>query len=160
MLAQRAVNRLPLPLPEPLFEPRRSSSAGPATLVAISTSFYLSAWAPASQRTQAGSVWAVVSAEPVSATWWPGDGGAPVQCAGAGRAWTDPNATGPRCTYTYTRSSAAEPGNIYTARVTVTWRVSWRGSGGQAGTLPLMQRQSEFPVAVAERQTVVVGGGS
>lgn len=158
-LAQRATNRLPLPLPEPMFEPRRQSSAGPTTLVAIPTWFFLDGWRPVRQRTKAGATWAEVSAEPVATTWWPGDGSGPVQCAGAGRAWSATDATASPCTYTYTRSSAAQPDNAYTARVVVTWRVTWRGSGGAAGTLPLMERQSTFSVAVAERQTVIVGGG-
>ncbi|MGQ0631500.1 MAG: hypothetical protein ACT4P1_10685 [Sporichthyaceae bacterium] len=159
-LAQRATNRLRLPLPEPQFEPRRSSSAGPATLVAIPTWFYLDGFEPVSQRTEAGAVWAMVSAEPVETLWWPGDGSDPVRCAGAGRPWSATGTSATPCLYTYTRSSAAQPGNVYIARVTVTWRVSWRGSGGLGGTLPLMERQTTFPVAVAERQTVVVGGGS
>lgn len=158
-LAQRATNRLPLPLPEPQFEPRRQSSAGPTTLVAIPTWFFLDGWRPVTQRTEAGATWAEVSAEPVTTTWWPGDGGGPVQCAGAGRAWSATAATAAPCTYTYTRSSAAQPNNAYTARVTVTWKVTWRGSGGASGTLPLMERQTAFPVAVAERQTVIVEGG-
>jgi hypothetical protein len=96
-LAQRATNRLRLPLPVPQFEPRRQSSAGPATLVAIPTWFYLDGWAPVTQRTRAGGVWAEVTAAPVSATWWPGDGSAPVRCVGPGRAWTsmDPAASAP-----------------------------------------------------------------
>lgn len=158
-LARQATNRLPLPLPEPTFEPRRTSSAGPATLVAIPTWFYLDGWAPVTQRTRAGGVWAEVTATPVSATWWPGDGSPAVRCAGPGRAWTASRGPAP-CRYTYRRSSAGQPGNAYPARVTVAWQVSWRGSGGQAGSLPLMERHSTFPVAVAERQTVVtVGGG-
>jgi hypothetical protein len=44
--------------------------------------------------------------------------------------------------------------------VTVTWQVSWRGVGGRTGTLPLMERQMTFPIAVAERQTVVTVGGT
>lgn len=158
VLARRATNRLPLPLPEPSFEPRRASSAGPATLVAIPTWFYLDRWAPVTQRTSAGGVWASVIATPVSATWWPGDGSGPIRCAGPGRAWATPSSERP-CRYTYRRSSAAEPGNAYQARVIVTWQISWRGSGGVGGALPLMQRQSTFPVAVAERQTVVTVTG-
>lgn len=158
-LAQRATNRLPLPVPEPQFEPRRQSSAGPTTLVAIPTWFFVDGWRPVTQRTEAGATWAEVSAEPVTTTWWPGDGNGPVRCAGSGRAWSATASTASPCTYTYTRSSAAQPDNAYTARVVVTWRVSWRGSGGASGTLPLMERQSTFPVAVAERQTVIVGGG-
>ncbi|WP_293774385.1 hypothetical protein [Sporichthya sp.] len=156
-LARRAVGRLPLPLPVPSFEPRRSSSAGPATLVAIPTSFLLDGWGPITQRTEAGGMWAVVTAEPVAATWWPGDGGAPVKCTSAGQARTDQ--AGTSCTHTYRRSSAAQRNNVYTGRVVVTWQVQWRGSGGLAGTLPLMERQTTFPVAVAERQTVIVAGG-
>ena len=158
-LAQRAVNRLLLPVPQPTFEPRRHSSAGPATLVAVPTSFFMDGWAPISQRTQVGAVWAVVTAEPVAATWWPGDGSSPVRCASAGRAWTATESAGTPCTHTYRRSSAAQPNNVYTARVVVTWQVRWRGSGGLTGTLPLMERQTDFPVAVAERQTVIVVGG-
>lgn len=154
-LAQRAVGRLPLPLPAPSFEPRRFSSAGPATLVAIPTSFSLDSWQPITQRTAVGGVWAVVTAEPVAATWWPGDGGAPMRCTTASQAQ---GAAVTTCTYTYRRSSAAQPNNVYAARVVVTWQVTWRGSGGLAGTLPLMERQTTFPVAVAERQTVIVVG--
>lgn len=159
-LAQRATSRLPLPLPEPSFEPRRASSAGPATLVAIPTWFFLDGWKPVSQRTEAGGVWAEVTAEPVATTWWPGDGSPVVRCEGAGRPWSAADDASQACRYTYTRSSAAQPANTYTARVTVAWRVTWRGSGGQSGALPLMERESTFPVAVAERQTVVTRGGS
>lgn len=159
-LARRATNRLPLPLPQPEFEPRRQSSAGPTTLVTVPTWFFVEGWKAVTQRTQAGAAWAEVSAEPVATLWWPGDGSGPVRCAGSGRAWSKPAKKTAPCIYAYTRSSAAQPGNVYTARVVVTWRVTWRGAGGRSGTLPLMERQTTFPVAVAERQTVIVGGES
>jgi hypothetical protein len=128
-------------------------------LVAIPTWFFLDGWEPVTQRTAAGGTWAQVTAEPVATTWWPGDGSGPVRCAGAGRAWTATDSAGTPCTYTYRRSSAAQPNNVYLARVVVSWRVTWSGSGGLNGTLPLMERQTTFPIAVAERQTVVVQGG-
>jgi hypothetical protein len=161
-LAEHAVSRLRLPLPMPRFDPRRESSVGPATLVNVPTWFWVDGWTPAARRTQAGGVWAEVSAVPVETTWTPGDGGAPVRCGGPGIPWTsDRQSPAKACRYTYARSSAAQRGDVYLARVTVVWRVSWRGSGGLGGTLPLMERQSTFPVAVAERQTVVtIGGGS
>ena len=158
-LARRATNRLPLPLPSPEFDPSRPSSAGPATLVNIPTWFWVEGWEPVRQRTQAGAVWAEVVATPVAATWDPGDGSPVVRCAGPGTAWSA-DASESTCQHTYVRSSAGEPANIYTGRVTVTWRVSWQGSGGRAGTLPLMERQMEFPIAVFERQTVVTVGGT
>lgn len=157
-LARRASNRLPLPLPAPKFNPSRPSSAGPATLVAIPTWFWIEGWEPVRQRTQAGGVWAEVVATPVEATWDPGDGSPVVRCVGPGTAWK-PGAVESACEYTYVRSSAGQPANVYTARVGVTWRVTWRGAGGRAGSLPLMQRQMTFPIAVAERQTVVTVGG-
>jgi hypothetical protein len=160
-LAQRATNRLPLPLPAPRFDPSRPSSAGPSTLVNVPTWFFLGGWTPVRQRTQAGGVWAEVTATPVGVTWIPGDGGPPVRCKGAGRPWVSDTDTAGACRYTYLRSSAAQPGLAYAARVVVDWQVTWQGSGGRSGSLPLMQRQIDFPVAVAERQTVVtVGGGA
>jgi hypothetical protein len=42
--------------------------------------------------------------------------------------------------------------------VTTTWSVSWVGSGGAAGTLPVISRSRTFPLRVAERQAVVTGG--
>lgn len=156
-LARRATNRLLLPLPAPKFNPSRPSSAGPATLVAIPTWFWVDGWRPISQRTQAGGVWAEVVATPVSATWDPGDGTV-VRCTGPGTAWR-PGAMDSRCEHVYVRSSAGQPRNVYTANVVVTWRVTWTGSGGRSGSLPLMERQTTFPIAVAERQTVVTTGG-
>lgn len=158
-LARRAMNRMPLPLPAPKFNPSRPSSAGPATLVAIPTWFWTEGWEPVRQRTQAGGMWAEVVATPVEATWDPGDGSPVVRCVGPGKAWK-PGTAESACEHTYVRSSAGQPANVYTARVSVTWRVTWRGAGGRAGSLPLMQRQMTFPIAVAERQTVVTVGGT
>jgi hypothetical protein len=156
-LAQQAYNRLRLPLPRPEFNPKRSSSAGAATLVTIPTWFWVDNWSGASQRTRAGAVWAAVTAEPVSTEWDPGDGSRPVRGAGAGVAWREGvGESASACAYAYRRSSADQPSNRYTGRVTVTWRVTWRGSGGAGGTLPLMSRQVAFGIAVMERQTVVV----
>lgn len=160
-LAQRATSRLPLPLPVPRFDPSRPSSAGPSTLVNIPTWFWVDGWAPVRQETRAGSVWAEVVATPVEATWFPGDGSAPIRCQGPGRPWVSDEDSAGACRHTYLRSSASQPDLAYTARVTVVWKVTWRGSGGRVGTLPLMERQVSFPVAVAERQTVVtLRGGS
>jgi len=157
-LAQQAYNRLRLPLPQANFNPKRSSSAGAATLVTIPTWFWVEDWSGASQRTQAGGVWARVSAEPVGTDWYPGDGSA-VSCSGGGVEWRQGmDESDSSCKHAYRRSSANEPDNRYTGRVVVTWRVTWRGSGGSGGALPLMTREASFPIAVMERQTVVVSG--
>jgi hypothetical protein len=159
LLAQQAYNRLRLPLPQPEFNPKRSSSAGAATLVTIPTWFWVEDWSGASQRTRAGGVWAEVTAEPVATEWFPGDGSPSVRCAGAGVPWREGmDEDDSSCRYAYTRSSANAPSNRYTGRVMVTWRVTWRGSGGSGGALPLMTREASFPIAVMERQTVVVSG--
>ncbi|HEX3827270.1 MAG TPA: hypothetical protein VHV82_08365 [Sporichthyaceae bacterium] len=157
-MAKRAANRLPLAVPRPLFNPARPSSAGPATLVGVPTWLWVDGWRSVSQRTQAGQVWAVVVAAPVETTWFPGDGSGPIRCT-VNTPWTaDTAATS--CEHMYVRSSAGQSASAYPARVVVSWQVTWRGSGDQSGRLPLMQRQMSFPIAVAERQTVVTVEGN
>jgi hypothetical protein len=163
-LAQRAVNRLPLPVPEVQLNPRGQA------LVNLPEWFWVprAAWSSLSQRTQAGPVWARVSARPTSLSWDPGDGSPAVTCAGPGTPY-DPtvsaSAQSTRCSYTYTHSSAGQPQSgpspndrFFTVTVTATWSVTWVGSGGASGQLPVISRSRSFPLSVAERQAVVTGG--
>jgi hypothetical protein len=48
---------------------------------------------------------------------------------------------------------------VYQASVTVSWQVSWVGAGGAAGSLPALTVTAIFPVAVMERESVVVDAG-
>ncbi len=160
VLAAQAYNRLRLPAPTAGFNPARPTSAGPATTVHLPTWWWVRDWSSRRQRTAAGGVWAMVTARPVRSEFDPGDGGPRVACAGPGRVWTQAAAgAGSTCASVYETSSAAEPGQVYRASVTVTWQVGWVGAGGAAGSLPDLTMTAVFPVAVMERESVVLDAG-
>jgi len=159
-LAVRAYNQLRLPAPTPAFNPARPTSVGPATTTHLATWWWVADWSTRRQRTEAGAVWAVVTARPASSTWDPGDGGPLVTCSGPPRPWSPAtDRSGSACSSTYPSSSAAQPGQVFQASVTVTWQVDWVGAGGAAGRLPALTMTRAFPVAVMERESVVVGSG-
>jgi hypothetical protein len=163
-LAQSAANRLVLPAPRV-----RHNPAGPA-LVGLPTWFWVDAaqWQVLRQRTQAGPVWAEVTATPVSTTWDTGDGTSPLVCEGPGTPYDttrEESQQRTRCAHTYRRSSANEPqqgpsvnDRYFTVTVSTSWSVTWRGTAGSGGSLPALTTTSRFPLAVAQRQTVVTGG--
>ncbi len=83
-------------------------------------------------------------------------------CEGPGVPWRPGLAeseSASSCTYSYRTSSAAVADQTFDASVTVVWQVTWVGSGATSGTLPAMTTTAGFPVAVTERQSVVVGSG-
>lgn len=163
-LARTVLNRLQLP------EPDVGQSPADQALVALPTWWWVQpgTWQVLQQRTTAGPVWAEVTATPVRTSWDPGDGSAPLVCAGPGTPYDRSRPEGAQstdCSYTYRRSSADQPqtgpdanDRFFTVTVTTTWQVSWRGAGGSGGQLPALTRTSSFPLAVAQRQTVVTGG--
>jgi hypothetical protein len=163
-LAKTAANRLVLPKPT-----ARHNPAGIA-LVNLATWWWVDAasWQSLSQRTQAGPVWAQVTATPMSTTWDPGDGSAPVTCAGPGTPYdtTRPAAAqSTDCSFIYRHTSGNQPqtgpsanDRFFTVTVTTTWNVTWVGTGGSGGTLPAISTSSSFPLAVAQRETVVTNG--
>jgi hypothetical protein len=163
-LAQSAANRLVLPAPLVRHNPSGRALVGLATWWWVDSA----QWRVLRQRTQAGPVWAEVTATPVSTTWDAGDGTAPLVCDGPGTPYdtTRPESMqNTSCAHTYRRSSADQPQSgpslndrYFTVTVTTTWRVTWRGSSGSGGALPAMSTTSRFPLAVAQRQTVVTGG--
>lgn len=153
VLAVDALKTLQIPLPEPRYNPSPRAVVGLATWMWVDPG----GSRPLSARAVAGPVWAEVTVRPVSTTWDPGDGHAPVGCLGPGTPYP---AESTDCSYTYDRSSAgqakAPSGDpSYTAQVSMTWEVTWRGSGGTSGTLPAITRTTSFAVAVMERQSVV-----
>lgn len=163
-LAQTAANRLPLPAPR-----AQHSPTGDA-LVGLSTWWWVdpAAWRVMRQRTQAGPVWAEVTATPVATTWDAGDDTTLVMCNGPGTPYdrTLPESQqSTYCAHTYRRSSADQPqtgpstnDRFFTVTVTTTWQVTWTGSAGSGGALPVLTTTSSFPLAVAQRQTVVTSG--
>ena len=163
-LARQALNRLALPVPSVGLNPRGRA------LVNLPEWFWIprSQWRTLTQRTSAGPVWAEVAARPVSTSWDPGDGSAAVTCAGPGTPYDSSQPASDQstdCSYTYRRSSADQPqtgpnanDRFFTVTVTTTWAVTWVGSAGTGGTLPVMTRSTSFELPVAQRESVVTGG--
>ncbi len=163
-LARMASSRLQLPTPTVGHSPD-----GPA-LVNLATWLWVEpgSWRVLRQGTSAGPVSVEVVATPMSTTWDPGDGSEPFTCAGPGTPYDrsrPESVQSTDCSYTYRRSSAEQPqtgpgenDRFFTVTVTTRWRVTWTGTGGSGGTLPVLTRSSSFPLAVAQRQTVVTGG--
>jgi hypothetical protein len=163
-LARTASSRLQLPTPTVGHSPDGT------TLVNLATWLWVEpgSWRELRQRTSAGPVSVEVVATPVGTTWDPGDGSDPFTCSGPGTVYDrsrPESVQSTDCSYTYRRSSAARPqtgpednDRFFTVTVTTRWQVTWTGTGGSGGTLPVLTRSSSFPLAVAQRQTVVTGG--
>jgi hypothetical protein len=113
---------------------------GTAGLVGLPEWFWVPAgqWHARTVTVTAGPVWATVVAAPIGLAFQPGARLSPVRCAGPGTAY---DRRGPStqqhtdCSYTYQRPSIGQPESVYHASLTVTWRVSWTGSGGVGGVL-------------------------
>jgi hypothetical protein len=132
----------------PHLTPSTAPPRGHSGLVGLPEWFWVAArdWHARTVTVTAGPVWAAVTAAPVGLTFRPGPGLSPVSCAGPGTAYNPnqpPAAQHTDCSYTYLRPSTGQPGSAYRASVTVTWIVTWTGSGGAGGVLA-----AALPVAV------------
>ncbi|WP_163504709.1 hypothetical protein [Fodinicola acaciae] len=98
-------------------------------------------WKPLTQRTTLGPVWVDVVATPTSSSWSFGDG-TTINCRGRGTPLTDPSQGlrgSPDCGHVYKTTSAKARGGAYAVTATVTWAISWTGSGNTGGILdPLL----------------------
>jgi hypothetical protein len=79
-----------------------------------------------------------------------------VTCTGPGTSWAKGDAgPSPDCGYTYTRSSARQPGKTYKVTATVDWTATYTVTGAPGGgPLPGLQRTASRPVRVAEAQAL------
>ncbi len=152
-----ALGELQIPYPRPRTAPPRGHDG----LVGLPEWYWIPAgdWHARDVTVSAGAVWASVTAVPVGLTFAPGTGLSAVSCAGPGTAY---NPGGPAatqhtdCSYTYVQPSVGQPGNAYQASVTVTWRVSWTGSGGAGGLLDAaLPVAADFAVRVAQGEALV-----
>jgi hypothetical protein len=145
----------------PHLQPATAPPRGKDGLVGLPEWFWIPAseWHTRSMTVTAGPVWATVVAAPISLAFKPGAGLGAVSCAGPGTAYSSrrPSVwqhTG--CSYTYERPSAGQPENVYHASLTVTWRVSWTGSGGSGGVLDAaMGVPVGFTIPVAQGEALV-----
>ncbi len=162
-LAERARQRMDLPLPTPGMSPKvRLDDGREATLVRENTWVWVDpgVWAERSERVQVGPVWAEVTARPRSMRFDSGMGQS-VICDGPGTPYDRHShrmhAASPDCGLRFTRSSEAMPDGETTAVYAITWSVSWRGStgeSGEGGELPDMISRASESFVVAEAQSL------
>ena len=159
VLAQLAVRYLTLPSPVI----RSSPAPGDLQLTQLPVWLWINpaTWAPRSKTASVPGESVTATATPVTATWLTGDG-ATVTCHGPGIPYSSryaPSSPSPDCGHTYTTSSAAQPGGAYHVTVTITWDITWTGTGGAAGALPPLDTTAAAEFQVAESQAVNTSGG-
>ncbi|HEY2316575.1 MAG TPA: hypothetical protein VGH96_23445 [Streptosporangiaceae bacterium] len=154
-----AVGQLQVPHLGPSTAPPRGHDG----LVGLPEWYWIPAdnWHARTVTVTAGQVWAVVTATPVGLTFQPGPGIRPVSCTGPGVAYNPHKPAAAQhtdCSYTYREPSMGQPGDAYQASVTVTWRVTWTGSGGAGGVLDAaLSVPVGFAVPVAQGEALVTG---
>jgi hypothetical protein len=145
----------------PHLNPSTAPPRGHDGLVGLPEWFWIAAgsWYARTVTVTAGPVWASVTAAPVSLTLQPGVGLSPVSCNGPGTAYNPHEQAAAQhtdCSYTYLTSSAGLHGNAYQASVTVTWKVSWIGSGGAGGVVDAaLSVPVGFRIPVAQGEALV-----
>lgn len=145
----------------PYFDPATAPPRGKDGLVGLPEWFWIpdTDWHPSTVTVRAGPVWAIVTATPSGLTFDPGGGLGPVSCKGPGSAYDSSlsaQAQRTACSYRYDQPSLGQPGNAYQASVTVSWRVSWTGSGGQGGVLTAaLPLRVGFSLRVAQGEALV-----
>lgn len=152
-LAQQAADELRPQAPVVDFAPRHHAGGPDATLVGLRTYVWVeqASLESASKRVSAGGAWAQATVTVQSVTVDPGDGTAPVSCPDGGVPY-DPNLPldqqAADCWHVFTRSGS------FHMRVSVTWAVTWIGSGNAGGVLPAIAVTGNVAVPVQEVQTV------
>jgi len=159
VLAQLALRYLRLP--DPVI--RSSPAPGALQLTGLPTWLWIASalWQPESRTARVPGESVTATAAPVSASWQMGDGQT-VTCQGPGTPYTvtdNPAAASPACGYTYDRSSAGQPHAAYRVTVTITWDITWTGTGGAGGALPPLYTTAAAAMRVAESQAVNTAGG-
>ena len=114
-----------------------------------------STWRSFTATARAGRNWATVTARPVALSFDPGDGSAPVSCPGPGRPWlvSDGNGApddGIACTYAYTDVTSSP----ITSTQSITWQLTWTGSGNTSGTLTSRTTSTSGQLQVLQIQVV------
>jgi hypothetical protein len=144
----------------PVLAPQTAPPLGRRALVGLPEWFWIPAadWQPVTVTVAVGPVWAKLTATPGTLTFDPGGGLPGSSCQGPGTSYSTSKGSQGGCKYTYTVSSALQPGGAYQAAVTVTWQVAWTGSGGVGGTINAgLQMPYPFSLRVAEGQALVTG---
>jgi hypothetical protein len=154
-LLQIAIGELHIPVPRPQTAPPRGKDG----LVGLPEWFWVGNWNPVHVTVAVGPVWARATAVPQQLTFSPGGGLADLTCRGPGTAYQPAlplSAQHTGCSYTYDQPSAGQPGNAYQASVTVSWNITWVGSGGAGGAVAAgVTSNAPFTIPVAAGEALV-----
>lgn len=161
-LAQQAAASFLLPLPAGDRSPLTSLTyhGYPLTYINLWTWFWTSpqSWKSFTATASAGGNSATVTATPMALTFDPGDGSSPAVCQGPGRAWStsDGNGapTGGGCGFQYTEVSGPGFDHPFTCTQTITWRLTWTGTGNTRGVLTARTTSRSGLLNVLQIQTV------
>jgi len=135
-------------------------------LINIGTWFWVSAtiWQPKSVTawvpTPAGPVTATTTATPYKLVFDPGDGNFGTgnkSCTGPGLHWSPiigDYAPSP-CMYMYRHSSAVDRSGLFSATLSIVWKITWRSNTGAVGTLPDVTTSSSHQMRIREFQALV-----
>ncbi|WP_062204436.1 hypothetical protein [Streptomyces sp. NBRC 109706] len=146
-----------LELPSPVIHMSPSEDA--YQMVRVPTWLWIGSegWGAVEETASVPGVSVTAVARPVRVRWSLGDGSV-VVCSGPGTPFSadfSPGDESPDCGYTYTRSSLAEPGGVFTVSAELEWDVVWEGAG-ESGRVPGLRTSWEVPVTVDEIQALVV----
>ena len=161
-LAQQAAASFQLPHPSGHRSPSESQlyQGYPLTWVNLWTFFWTdpATWKTLSATATAGAVWATVKATPVSLTFDPGDGSDQVSCDGPGRPWEDSDGNNApdqgACGFQYRKVSGPGYDHPFTSTQTITWQLTWTGSGNTSGTLTERTTATSGQLKVLQIQAV------
>jgi hypothetical protein len=158
MLLPGAIALLHPTRPRIVTAPPQSSGVVPEGYVGLPEWFWLdpASAGPVSKRLSVGAVWVQVTARAQHLSISPGTGLPRVDCQGTGMPYTAARASG--CVFTYTTSSASQPGAAYQARGTVMWGGTWAGSDGAGGTIAAIPVTAGFSLRIGEAQALNGGG--
>jgi hypothetical protein len=150
-LARRAFNELPLLYPRPRTAPPVTAKQ----LVGVKTWLWVDPadWVDQSATASIVGLSATVTARPSKVIWKMGDG-TTVTCNGPGTPYNNSrpdNEQSSDCSHIYQHDG------IYTVLATIVWTVSWTATNGQGGVLANVQRSTQFPLTVEQRQAVING---
>jgi hypothetical protein len=152
-LALQAVKKLPLGPPDIDMDPKPGGKGLVGLPVWMAVRRTGGDWGPQKATATAGPVTVTATASVTQVVWQMGDGGS-VTCSGPGTPYaaSDGGSSSPDCGYSYTQTSADQPGGRYAVTATATWAIHWAG-GGEQGDLT-RTRTSQVRIAIGQLQVV------
>jgi hypothetical protein len=161
-LAEQAAASFKLPLPSGHRSPSEDLRyrGFPHTYVNLWTFYWTDAgsWKTLTATARAGGNYATVTARPVSLTFDPGNGDDAVSCGGPGRPWQESDGNDSpnqgACGYQYKQVTGPGYDHPVTSTQTITWELTWTGSGNSSGTLTQRSTSTTGQLNVLQIQTV------